>query len=46
MEESVRRTGSGMILGKFLPPHLGHQYLVEFGRAYVEHLTVVVGGHV
>ena len=34
---------TGMVLGKFLPPHLGHLYLVEFARAYVERLTVVVG---
>lgn len=34
---------SGLILGKFLPPHLGHEYLVNFGRSYVERLTVVVG---
>jgi NadR type nicotinamide-nucleotide adenylyltransferase len=31
-----------MLLGKFLPPHLGHQYLVDFARAYVDHLTVLV----
>ncbi|MBI3270381.1 MAG: AAA family ATPase [Planctomycetes bacterium] len=32
-----------MLLGKFMPPHLGHIYLVEFARAYVADLTVVVG---
>jgi len=32
-----------MVLGKFLPPHLGHVYLVEFARNYVDRLTVVVG---
>lgn len=37
------RGTSGLILGKFLPPHLGHQYLVDFARHYVERLTVVVG---
>lgn len=31
-----------MILGKFLPPHAGHQYLVEFGRQFCERLTVLV----
>jgi NadR type nicotinamide-nucleotide adenylyltransferase len=37
------RGSTGLILGKFLPPHAGHQYLVDFGRNYVERLTVVVG---
>ncbi len=33
----------GMVLGKFLPPHLGHLYLVEFAHRFVDELTVVVG---
>lgn len=33
----------GMVLGKFMPPHLGHLYLVEFARNYVDDLAVVVG---
>lgn len=33
----------GMVLGKFMPPHLGHMHLVDFARAYVDELTVVVG---
>ena len=32
-----------MILGKFLPPHNGHVYLVNFALNFVEHLTVLVG---
>lgn len=35
-------TTTGMLLGKFLPPHLGHVYLVEFACRYVDQLTVVV----
>jgi len=31
-----------MILGKFLPPHLGHQYLIDFARSQVGHLTIIV----
>jgi NadR type nicotinamide-nucleotide adenylyltransferase len=31
-----------MLLGKFLPPHAGHVYLVDFARHYVDELTVVV----
>lgn len=37
----MKRTG--LVLGKFLPPHLGHVYLVEFARRYADALTVVVG---
>jgi NadR type nicotinamide-nucleotide adenylyltransferase len=33
----------GMILGKFLPPHLGHVYLGEFAQGLVDELDVVVG---
>ena len=32
-----------MVLGKFLPPHKGHEYLVQFAANYVDELTVVVG---
>lgn len=37
------RSGRGMLLGKFMPPHLGHLYLAEFARNYVEDLAIVVG---
>ncbi|MCA9635866.1 MAG: AAA family ATPase [Myxococcales bacterium] len=33
----------GMVLGKFMPPHAGHLYLVDFARRMVDDLTVVVG---
>ncbi|MBI4423060.1 MAG: AAA family ATPase [Elusimicrobia bacterium] len=33
----------GLVLGKFLPPHRGHVYLVEFAQRYADRLTVVVG---
>ena len=32
----------GFVLGKFMPPHAGHVYLCDFGRAYVEELTILV----
>ncbi len=32
-----------MVLGKFLPPHLGHCYLIEEAARQCERLTVVVG---
>jgi HTH-type transcriptional repressor of NAD biosynthesis genes len=33
----------GLVLGKFLPPHAGHVYLIEHALRCVERLTVVVG---
>lgn len=32
----------GMLLGKFLPPHRGHEYMIEFARRLVDELTVQV----
>jgi HTH-type transcriptional regulator, transcriptional repressor of NAD biosynthesis genes len=42
MESRMEKTGHGLILGKFMPPHAGHQYLVEFAQNFVERLTVLV----
>ena len=39
---SASRPRRGVCLGKFLPPHRGHQYLVDFARHHCEHLTVLV----
>lgn len=33
---------TGLLLGKFLPPHRGHQYLVDFARFYADDVTVHV----
>ena len=33
---------SGLVIGKFMPPHAGHQYLIDFAREFVEELTVQV----
>jgi len=33
---------SGLIIGKFLPPHRGHEYLVNFARSFAERITVQV----
>ncbi|MFN0121975.1 MAG: AAA family ATPase [Blastocatellia bacterium] len=35
----VRR---GLIVGKFYPPHRGHRYLIDSGRARVDELHVIV----
>jgi NadR type nicotinamide-nucleotide adenylyltransferase len=45
MEEKLdlpSRGRTGLILGKFMPPHRGHQALVEFGLRFVDRLTVLV----
>jgi HTH-type transcriptional repressor of NAD biosynthesis genes len=34
---------TGMMLGKFLPPHYGHVYLGDFALNFVKELTIVVG---
>ncbi len=33
----------GLVLGKFMPPHAGHLFLVDFALRMVEELDVVVG---
>lgn len=32
----------GLIVGKFYPPHRGHKYLIDTGRAQVDQLSVIV----
>lgn len=39
----MKKFRTGLTLGKFLPFHLGHQYLIDFARNYVDDLTVVIG---
>jgi len=33
---------AGLLIGKFLPPHAGHQALIDFARAQVDRLTVIL----
>lgn len=42
MDHHMAARTTGMILGKFLPPHRGHQYLGDFARNYVDDLTILV----
>jgi NadR type nicotinamide-nucleotide adenylyltransferase len=42
MEQGMENAGHGLILGKFLPPHAGHQHLVHFAQHFVNRLTVLV----
>lgn len=37
------KQGTGLVLGKFMPPHRGHQALIDFAAAYCERLIIVVG---
>ena len=36
------KSGRGLIIGKFMPPHRGHVHLVDFARNYARDITVVV----
>lgn len=38
----MSRPTRGMVLGKFLPPHLGHKYLIDFAAGLVDELSVLV----
>lgn len=38
----MNRPTRGLVIGKFLPPHLGHKYLIDFAGGFVDDLTVLV----
>lgn len=42
MLPSNPRFRTGLVIGKFYPPHLGHSYLIDVARAHVERLTIIV----
>lgn len=42
MEKDAQKFTTGMILGKFLPPHRGHQHLIDVARERVAELTILV----
>ena len=33
---------NGLVIGKFMPPHKGHEFLFRFAMQYCDHLTIVV----
>ncbi|MGE0495669.1 MAG: AAA family ATPase [Vulcanimicrobiota bacterium] len=33
----------GVVLGKFMPVHNGHRYLIDFARHYCDELTILIG---
>ncbi len=39
---SSREPTTGVVIGRFNPPHNGHRYLLDFAQAYVDHLYVLV----
>jgi HTH-type transcriptional repressor of NAD biosynthesis genes len=41
--EGEIRMKTGLVLGRFLPPHLGHQYLIDFAQNYVDELLLIIG---
>ncbi len=41
-EEKVMIPGTGVVLGKFYPPHRGHKFLIDTAQANCNALTVVV----
>ncbi|OJU65024.1 MAG: hypothetical protein BGO01_15085 [Armatimonadetes bacterium 55-13] len=36
------RWNHGLVIGKFLPPHLGHKFLIDTARSQVDRLTVMI----
>lgn len=34
---------TGLVIGKFLPPHKGHQYLIDMASNYCDNVNVLVG---
>jgi HTH-type transcriptional repressor of NAD biosynthesis genes len=42
MEKDAQKFSTGMILGKFMPPHRGHQHLIDCAREHARHITVLV----
>ena len=35
-------SSTGLVLGKFMPPHAGHMHLIDFARHYVSRLAIVM----
>ena len=38
------RFGHGVVIGKFLPPHRGHRFLIETALSRCDRVTVIVCG--
>jgi len=44
MSAEVSRFGLGVVIGKFLPPHRGHRFLIETALSRCDHVVVIVCG--
>lgn len=42
LSQSERPVESGLVVGRFDPPHLGHSFLIETAATYCQHLVVFV----
>jgi NadR type nicotinamide-nucleotide adenylyltransferase len=42
MDASVHRHATGLIVGRFDPPHLGHSYMIDWAAARCDRLVVFV----
>ncbi len=42
MSTAVDRHATGLIVGRFDPPHLGHSYMIEWAAAHSDRLVVFV----
>jgi HTH-type transcriptional repressor of NAD biosynthesis genes len=42
VEPRVERRATGLIVGRFDPPHLGHSYMIDWAAARVDRLVVYV----
>jgi NadR type nicotinamide-nucleotide adenylyltransferase len=42
MKRHERAKTTGLIIGKFMPVHRGHQYLIDFARQRVDQLTIII----
>lgn len=38
-------TSTGFLLGKFMPPQIGHKYMCDFAQSYCDDLTIMVESH-
>jgi len=38
----MQKPSSGVVIGRFMPPHNGHRFLIDFACAYAQEVTVFV----
>src|SRR6185437_5679729 len=40
--DQLMKQGTGLVVGRFMPPHLGHQFVFDFARQFVDTLHIAV----